>query len=143
MVILRCHHFLFNDLLIYYHSIILGSERWNNMKLLENKVAIITGGTRSIGFATVEAFLKQGAKVAMCGSRQETVDKALEKLSEYSDSLMGICPKLDDAESVGAAFDEVVAHFGKVDILINNAGLAASGPTYNFDDDTFDRIIAI
>lgn len=97
------------------------------MKLLENKVAIITGGTRGIGFATVEAFLKQGAKVAMCGSRQETVDKALEKLSEYSDSLMGICPKLDDAESVGAAFDEVVARFGKVDILINNAGLAARG----------------
>ena len=113
------------------------------MKLLENKVAIITGGTRGIGFATVEAFLKQGSKVAMCGSRQETVDKALEKLNEYGDSVMGICPKLDDAESVGAAFDEVVARFGKVDILINNAGLAASGPTYNFDDETFDRIIAI
>ena len=64
------------------------------MKLLENKVAIITGGTRGIGFATVEAFLKQGAKVAMCGSRQETVDKALEKLSEYGDSVMGICPML-------------------------------------------------
>ena len=82
------------------------------MKLLENKVAIITGGTRGIGFATVEAFLKQGAKVAMCGSRQETVDKALEKLSEYSDSLMGICPKLDDAESVGAADIKIYQRLG-------------------------------
>lgn len=113
------------------------------MNLLQDKVAIITGGTRGIGFATVEAFLKEGAKVAMCGSRQETVDKALEKLSAYKESLMGICPKLDDYQSVSDAFDKVVKRFGKLDILINNAGLAASGPTYNFNDDTFDKVIAI
>ena len=48
--------------------------------MLKNKVAVITGGTRGIGFAAAEMFLKNGAKVAVFGSRKETVDAALEKL---------------------------------------------------------------
>ena len=50
--------------------------------LLDGKIAIVTGGTRGIGFATVKTFLNQGAKVALFGSRKETVDIALEKLKE-------------------------------------------------------------
>ena len=45
--------------------------------LLEDKVAIVTGGSRGIGYATVEAFLKEGTKVILCASRQETADKAV------------------------------------------------------------------
>lgn len=48
--------------------------------LLENKVAIVSGGSRGIGYATVEAFLQEGAKVVLCASRQETADKAVAKL---------------------------------------------------------------
>lgn len=47
------------------------------MELLKNKVAVVTGGTRGIGYATVKKFLENGAKVVLFGSRQETVDKAL------------------------------------------------------------------
>lgn len=50
--------------------------------LLEGKVAIVTGGTRGIGFEIVRKYLANGAKVVLFGSRQETVDKALEKLKE-------------------------------------------------------------
>lgn len=46
-------------------------------KSIKNKVVIVTGGTRGIGFATVKSFLEYGAKVALCGSKKETVDKAL------------------------------------------------------------------
>ena len=112
MVILRCHHFLFNDLLIYYHSIILGSERWNNMKLLENKVAIITGGTRGIGFATVEAFLKQGAKVAMCGSRQETVSLARE-VGKDNIRVNCVAPGITETDMMAQAPKEIIAAMSK------------------------------
>ena len=49
-------------------------------KSIKNKVVIVTSGTRGIGFSTVKKFLDHGAKVALCGSRKETVDKALEEL---------------------------------------------------------------
>ena len=52
------------------------------MGILENKVAVVTGGTRGIGYAIVKEFLKNGAKVALCGSKQETADAAVAKLSE-------------------------------------------------------------
>ncbi len=50
-------------------------------KGIKNKVVIVTGGTRGIGFSTVKTFLENGAKVALCGSRKETVDKALSELN--------------------------------------------------------------
>lgn len=66
----------------------------NVTQMLEGKTAIVTGGTRGIGFAVVQRFLEAGAKVALFGSRQETVDKALEKIkSENPDAnVMGLCP---------------------------------------------------
>ena len=59
------------------------------MELLKGKIAMVTGGTRGIGYAIVKLYLENGASVAICGSRQETVDKALDKLKaenpEYAD----------------------------------------------------------
>ena len=78
--------------------------------MLKNKVAVITGGTRGIGFAIAELFLKNGAKVAVLGSRKETVDKALEKLSG---EVMGLYPDLTDYNAVEAAFAEIKAKFGE------------------------------
>ena len=74
---------------------------------LKDKVAIVTGGSRGIGFATVEAFLKEGAAVVLCASRQETADRAAAGLEEkYPDArLEGIWPDLTNLEDVKAAFD--------------------------------------
>ena len=89
------------------------------MGIVEGKVAIVTGGTRGIGFTIVREFLKNGAKVALAGSRQETVDAALAKLAEegFTDNVMGIAPSLTDPDSVAAAFASVVDRFGRLDGL--------------------------
>ena len=55
-------------------------------KGIKNKVVIVTGGTRGIGFSTVKTFLENGAKVALCGSRKETLDKALSELNKINSS---------------------------------------------------------
>lgn len=111
--------------------------------LLQNKVAIITGGSRGIGYATVQAFLRQGAKVALCASRQENADKAVEALKkEFPDAeLLGIAPDLADYESVKAAFDGVEKTWGCIDILVNNAGVSESTPFTAYTEETFDRVL--
>ena len=106
--------------------------------MLKNKVAVITGGTRGIGFAIAELFLKNGAKVAVLGSRKETVDKALEKLSG---DVMGLYPDLADYGAVEAAFAEIKAKFGKIDILVNNAGISAREPIEAYDPEAFKGIM--
>ena len=89
---------------------------------LKNKVVVVTGGTRGIGFATVKAFLQQGSKVVMLGSRKETVDKALHELSEYKDTIMGRYIDLNDLSACIDLLKEVLQEWGSVDVLINNAG---------------------
>lgn len=111
--------------------------------LLENKVAIITGGSRGIGYATVEAFLQEGAKVVLCASRQETADQAVAKLKEtYADAVVeGIFPNLSEYSAVKAAFDEVAGKYGKIDILVNNAGMSESTPFTEYTEELFSKVM--
>lgn len=108
--------------------------------MLKNKTAVVTGGTRGIGFAIVKTYLDNGANVVVAGSRQETVDKALAKLTEYGDRVMGICPDLCDPEAVGAAFASVKEKFGSLDILVNNAGVSSRTSLYDYTADEFGKI---
>ncbi len=73
--------------------------------MLTGKTAVVTGGTRGIGFAIAKKFLENGANVAIAGSRQESVDKALAKLPEYAGRVMGIWPDICSPEEVAAAFE--------------------------------------
>lgn len=111
--------------------------------LLKDKVAVVTGGSRGIGYATVEAFLKEGAKVVFCASRKETADKALEQLKETlpDAEVEGIWPKLSAFDEVKAAFDEVVAKYGRIDILVNNAGMSDRIPFAQYTEETFDKVM--
>ncbi len=113
--------------------------------LLEGKVAIVTGGTRGIGFEIVRKYLANGAKVVLFGSRQETVDKALEKLKEENSEweVDGMFPKLTDASEVEKAILAVKEKFGKVDILVNNAGISQNTPLYNYTPEEFDKAISL
>ena len=113
--------------------------------LLQGKKAIVTGGTRGIGFAVVQAFLRNGASVALFGSRQETVDKALAALgAENPDwEVIGMAPDLTDYAAVDAAFAEVEKAFGRIDILVNNAGISAREPLYDYTPEAFEKIMRL
>lgn len=94
--------------------------------MLENKVAIITGGTRGIGLETVRVFKENGAKVILFGSKKETVDKAIETLKTEGLEVTGYYPNLNDYEEVEKIIKEIEKKFGTIDILINNAGISAN-----------------
>ena len=109
--------------------------------MLTGKTAIVTGGTRGIGFAIVKKYLENGANVAVAGSRKESVDKALAQLSEYEGRVMGIWPDLCSPEEAAAAFASVKEEFGSLDILANNAGLSSRTSLYDYTLEEFSRIM--
>lgn len=115
------------------------------MDMLEGKVAIVTGGTRGIGFGIVEKFLAEGAKVALFGSRQETVDAALTKIKDKNPDapVMGLHPALNDPEEVASAFKKVVDEFGSLDILANNAGTDSRTKLIDYTLDEFQKVMKL
>ena len=111
------------------------------MRLL-NKVAIITGGSRGIGYATAEAFLREGATVIITASSPANAEKAASKLREAfpKGKAEGISPDLSSMESVKNAFQTVIEKFGKIDILVNNAGVSESTPFEQYTEELFDKV---
>ncbi|MBQ8555975.1 MAG: SDR family oxidoreductase [Clostridia bacterium] len=113
--------------------------------MLKNKVAIVTGGTRGIGFAVVKKYLENGATVVLLGSRQETVDKAMAELKAINPDwpVEGACPDLSDAAAVEATVNAVAEKYGRLDILVNNAGMSDSVPTDKVTAEHFDKVIKL
>ncbi len=111
--------------------------------MVKGKTAIVTGGTRGIGFSIVKKYLENGANVAIAGSRQETVEKALAQLPEYEGRIIGIWPDLCDSKAVAEAFLAVKEKFGAVDILANNAGISSRTSIYDYTVDEFSKILDI
>ena len=111
--------------------------------MLKGKVAIVTGGTRGIGFEIVRKYLENGAKVVLFGSRQESVDRALQRLKEENSSweVEGKHPRLTDAAEVEQAILAVREKYGRIDILVNNAGISQSTPLYDYTAQEFDQVI--
>lgn len=113
--------------------------------MLEGMVAVITGGTRGIGYATVKKFLKEGAKVILFGYSEASVSKALNMLLEENPKyeVTGMNPDLRSLKSVSEAMDSIVKMYGKIDILVNNAGVSSYGSLYDYEEEDFERVIDI
>lgn len=113
--------------------------------LLTGKTAVVTGGSRGIGLAIVKRFLEEGANVALCGSREETAQKAVEAiLAENPEApVMGIWPNVADEAALEAAFHEVAEHFGGLDIVCNNAGISHSMPLDSYTPEQLDQIVDV
>ena len=110
---------------------------------LKDKVAIITGGSRGIGYATAEAFLREGAIVVITASSPATAEKAVVKLQETfpADRVAGISPDLTNLDAVKEAFTQIKDRFGRIDILVNNAGVSESTPLLQYTEETFDKVM--
>ena len=110
---------------------------------LKDKVAVITGGSRGIGFAVADTFLREGAAVIITASSPESAGRALEKLREKhpQGEIRGISPDLSSLESVREAFDGVIGEFGRVDILVNNAGISESTPFLSYTEALYDKVM--
>ena len=113
--------------------------------MLKDKVAIITGGTRGIGLETAKVFLENNAKVAILGSKEETVNKAIKELLEINNNyqVIGFHPNLTNESELKETFEKIKEHFGNIDILVNNAGLSSSTPLTSYKEEELNKLIDI
>lgn len=109
--------------------------------MLKGKVAIITGGTRGIGLETARTFKENGAEVIIFGSRQETVDKAINKLKEEGMDIKGYWPNLNNFDEVKNVMEEIIKEYKHIDILVNNAGISANKKIEDTTSEDFANIM--
>lgn len=111
--------------------------------MLKDKVAVITGATRGIGYATAKKFLENGCKVVIFGSKSETVKKALESLRKENKDydVKGFYPDLTNLKEVEEVFNKIKNLYGKIDILVNNAGISARESIYEYKEEDFKKIM--
>ncbi|MFD1412206.1 SDR family oxidoreductase [Oceanobacillus jeddahense] len=108
-----------------------------NFKITD-KVAIITGGASGIGQAIAEFYIEKGAKVAIFDVKEDVADAAKEIGGE---SAIGVRVDITDGDSIQGAIDQTVEHFGKVDLLVNCAGVALLDDAENLSDDYWQKTI--
>jgi len=111
-------------------------------KRLEGKVAIVTGGAQGIGFATVKKFVDEGAVVALCDVRQEGIDRAVHDLSANG-AVTGYVVDVTRRDQVDAMVSSVKQKHGRIDVLVNNAGITLDARLQKMTDDQFDKVIAV
>ena len=110
------------------------------MKRLEGKTAVVTGGNSGIGLATAKRFLDEGARVAISGRNQKTLDEAVKTLGDGVLAVRADTAKLGETEKF---LTKVVQKFGKIDVLFVNAGVAKFAPLTETPESLFDEVFDI
>src|SRR5579864_1868414 len=110
------------------------------MSRLQGKVAVVTGGNSGIGLATAKLFREEGAKVAISGRDQKTLDEAVKIIGGDVIAVRGDVSKLSDLDKL---FKTVAEKFGKIDVLFANAGIAKFAPVADSTEALYDETFNI
>jgi len=110
---------------------------------LKDKVAIITGAAQGIGLATARKFLDEGAVVAVADVRDEAVREAIEQLKVNGEVVEGFEVDVTKRPQIDAMVERVKERYGRVDVLVNNAGITLDARLQKMTDEQFDRVIDV
>ena len=110
---------------------------------LTGKVSIITGGAQGIGLATALKFSREGATVVVCDIRQAAVDAAVAQCQEAGAKALGMVVDVTQREMVDAMVQQVLSQMGRIDVLVNNAGITQDARLQKMTIEQFDRVIDV
>src|SRR5580693_10391579 len=106
------------------------------------KVALVTGAARGIGLATAKRFLAEGWRVALLDIDAATLQAAVDSLAKPESTLTLVCD-VSDARQVAASMDSIAQRFGRLDALVNNAGVAVFAAVMDTSDEDWSRVLAV
>ncbi|CAM3930593.1 SDR family oxidoreductase [Bordetella muralis] len=109
----------------------------------EPRVTVVTGGAKGIGYGISSAFARQGDTVIMFDIDRDALDEATSRLTGDGATAIGIPVDVTQSEAVNRAVDTVARQFGRIDVLVNNAGVSRDTRITKMSDDDWDDIIAI
>lgn len=109
----------------------------------KDKVVVVTGGNRGIGLAITNRFVSEGARVAVIGTRPESVDPVVEKLTSEGADVKGYALNVADREAVENTFKQIEGDFGGIDVLVNNAGITRDTLLMRMKEEDWDDVLDI
>jgi 3-oxoacyl-[acyl-carrier protein] reductase len=110
---------------------------------LQYKVAVITGAGRGIGEATALKFAREGAKVVIADLNQEDIDQTVASIKEEGGEAIGMLVNVTSRTDVKAVLDKTVEAYGRVDVVVNNAGITADAQLLKMTDEQWDKVIDV
>jgi 3-oxoacyl-[acyl-carrier protein] reductase len=113
------------------------------MKRLERKICLVTGAAQGIGLATALKFAREGATVVICDVKQTGVDAAVARCEAQGASALGFVMDVTEREMVDAVVAQVKARLGRIDVLVNNAGITQDARLQKMTLEQFDRVIDV
>ena len=113
------------------------------MKRLDGKIAIITGAARGIGFGIAKTYAEEGAQVIIIDLSQDAVDEAVKTLTDASYLATGFAADVTDNAVIEKIFKQIFNEFGKIDILINNAGITRDGLLMKMKEADWDLVMNV
>jgi 3-oxoacyl-[acyl-carrier protein] reductase len=125
------------------HPLHIHSQESLNMTRLANKVSIITGAAQGIGLATALKFAAEGAIVVVCDVKQAAVDAAVAQCQTMGAQAIGFVMDVTQRDMVEAVVTAVKDRFGRIDVLINNAGITQDARLLKMTLEQFDRVIDV
>ena len=115
----------------------------NPAKRLENKVCIITGSANGIGFATAQKFCDEGGISIICDMNADQVKSAVQKLQASGSQADGFVMNVTDRPNIDQVVASVMEKYGRIDVLINNAGITKDARLVNMTEAQFDAVIDV
>ncbi len=113
------------------------------MSRLQNKVCIVTGGAQGIGLATARKFAEEGAMVVLSDLRQSAVDEAVATCANLPGRVQGAVMDVTDRDSIDRVVKSIMAEHGRVDVLVNNAGITQDARLQKMTEMQFDSVIDV
>ena len=116
-------------------------QDYQNLFGLAGEIALVTGGTAGLGYAIADAFLQNGADVAVCGRNPEKAAELEQTAERFGRRLVRLACDVTDAQQVEQMLDEIAHHLGALSILVNSAGMNRLLPAEDYDPATFAQVL--